>query len=237
MDQDRLRTIVAALLNDAGRTPQEAELARKKAAELMLDAGVTEAELLAEDADMLLEALDIGRRDWLVAKYISMRVARLSGCRTWYEDLRTSKGRRSDRKKVNFAGYRPDVENAEWLLEHILKAGKDAVRASGLKENREKEDMLSVFGATVARRLDEVADAMEVAREETGVRAGRDLVLVRDAKVDDFVEEQGVSLRDANTRGRDRVRANAAAAGREAGENVSLGRPVGAGGQAALPSS
>lgn len=236
MDQDRLKTIVAALLNDAGRTPEEAELAKKKAAQLMLQAGVTQEELLAEDADMLLEMIDIGRREWLVSKYVATRVARLSGCQTYYEKMYTSQGRRSDRKKVHFAGYRPDVENAQWLFNHIIEASKRAVKASGLKENREKEDMLTTFAVTVAMRLNDIADAMDTAREEEGVPVGNDLVLVRDAKIDDFLKDQGVQLATAHNRPRGEVGLNAAEAGRKAGSEVSLGRPIEGNGPLALPS-
>jgi hypothetical protein len=237
MDQDRLRKIVGALLNDTGRTPQEAKLARNKAAQLMLDAGVSEAELLSEDADMLLETLDIGRREWLVSKFIMTRVARLSGCRSYVMDLRSAAGRRSDRKRVHFAGYRPDVENAEWLMAHLLAAATSAVRQSGMKTNRQKEDMLVAFGGTVARRLDELADAMTVVREEQDFTSGQYLVEVRDAKVDKFMKDDlGLELVMSQHRGRS-TGLEASEAGKAAGRAVALGRPVEHGGRPALPSS
>ncbi len=236
MDQDRLRNVVEALLNDSGRTLQEAALARKKAAQLMLDAGVTEAELLSEDADMLLEAVETGRREWLVAGFIMLRVARLSGCRTYCESLLTKAGRRSDRKRVNFAGYRSDVENAEWLLRHLLEAAKGALRLSGFETNRQKEDMLVSFGATVAERLDDLADAMDVAREEREAHGGKYLVEVRDAKVDEFMTSLDLDLYTSKSYGR-YCGQDASAAGKAAGNAVSLGRPVdGPGGRLALPS-
>lgn len=230
MDQDRLRKIVEALLNDNGRTPEEAELAHQKAAELMLEAGLSEEELLQDDVEMLRETLEASRREWLVAGRVMVAVARLSACRAYYEDVRHPRtGRRTDRKRVNFCGYGPDVENARWLYSHLVEEGLRLLKQSGPMERREKDDFLVAFASSLSVRMNDLADRMDVAREEQGVPDGQSLVVDRDAAVDEWMKtELGLSLASGRSVSR-RGSADAFAMGREAASGVSLGRPVGQG--------
>jgi len=224
MDQDRLREVVEALLNDKGCTSEEAEKRRERAAKLMLKAGVTEEELLSQDADMLLDVLEVNRSQWLVAHYTCPAIARLSGCKVYWQVKLTSSFKRSDRKDVTYYGYRADVENARWLHEHVACEAVRALKASGLSERRQKEDFLVAFGARLATRLHDVASRMEVARaERTDIASHNALVQSKEAAIDTLVEEPlGVS-RD---RGRKKVGYDAYKAGQSAASRVSLGRPV-----------
>jgi hypothetical protein len=240
MDKDdkrleRLKRIVEALLNETGRTPEEAASARKKAAQLMLDAGVTEADILSGDANLVLEHLEASRRDWLVAKFCMTSVARLSGCKSYFEKVRSAYGTRSDRRRVKFAGYGPDVDNAVWLLDNILREGHKALGLSGLTANRAKEDFLAAFGARLRDRIEDLADAMDTAREERTSYGSTSLVEVKDADIDAFLKLKGVVL--ANSKGKRRsIGLNAWEKGQSAADKVALGRPVEQGGVLALSS-
>lgn len=227
MDHDRLRKIVEALLNDSGRTEQEADAARRKAAQLMMEAGVSEEDLLANDAELLKEKLEAGRREWLMAQYTMTAVARLSGCRCYFSKIWTKTGGRTDRKHVHYAGYKPDVENAQWLHLHIMEQGRRALSASGITDRRQKDDFLCAFGARMARRMNELSDTMDVVREEQGVADGHSLVVSKTTAIDDYMKNVlKLDLESSNGKGRSYGSADAIDAGRDAASKVSLGRPV-----------
>lgn len=229
-DQDDMKRIVAALLEDEGRTEAETQTARKLAAKLMAKHGLTEEDVLREDRDMLRADLDIGRHDWIMTKFVGAAVADLTGTGCWRMDLAASTGRRSDRKRWTFAGYRPDVEQAEWLMGTILDAGKRGARP--YKGDRAKSDFLASFAATVARRIRELARELDDVREHEGSTA---LVVTKAANVDSYVtDELGVRLQDGRSRGRGIRDHGAATAGRKAGAEVSLSRPVGGRGPLAI---
>ena len=128
MSDERTKALISALLGEDGRTEAEMEAAKRQAAKMMARHGLTEADVLREDRDMLRADLEIGRHDWIMTKFVGAAIAALTGTKCWRMDLAASTGRRSDRKRWTFAGYRPDVEQAEWLMETVLEAGKRAAR-------------------------------------------------------------------------------------------------------------
>lgn len=224
MSDERTKAMIAALLSDEGRTEAEMEAARRQAAKLMARHGFTEEDVLREDRDMKRADLEIGRHEWIVAKFIGAAVARLTGTQSWVQDLRASTGRRSDRKRYTFAGYRPDVEQAEWLMETVMTAAKGGSRV--YKGDRAKSDFLAAFAVTVSRRISALCTELQEVRETQGSTA---LVVVKEANVRSYVEDLGVRLRDGRSGGRSIHDAAAASAGRAAGERVGLGRPIGSG--------
>lgn len=224
MSDERTKALIAALLNEDGRTEAEAASAREKAARLLVRHGLTEAEVLSEDRDMARADTELGRHDWIVVKFLGGAIARLTGTTAWYRDLPAKTGRRSDRKLYSFAGYRPDVEQADWLMATVLAAGKAAAR--GVGNDRSKSDLLAAFAVTVARRLRDLTEATDTARAAAGSTA---LVPVKQANVDEYVREITGGLRDSRTRGRSLRDGAAAAEGRRAGAAVSLSRPLGKG--------
>jgi len=223
-NEARMKAIIAALLEDGGRTEAEAAGARAQAARLMVKHGLTEADVLSATPDMKTGTYDVGRYQWMVAKFIAGAIAKLTGTCAYSEALRTSAGRRSDRKRFSFAGYRPDVEQAEWLFSHIIDAGDTA--AKGVGGDKAKSDLLAAFAVTVSRRLKMLQTATDEVRAEAG---GTDLVVVKDAKVNEYVEQSVGKLCDGRAKGRRTQDQDAAARGREAGQKVSLARGVGSG--------
>ena len=225
-NQEDMTRIIAALLEEAGKTEAEQEQTRKLAAKLMEKHGLTEEDVKKKDRDMLRADLEIGRHEWIMAKYFGSAIAKLTGTQSWRQDLRASTGRRSDRKKWTFAGYRPDVEQADWLMKTLLEAGTRGAKA--YKGDRAKSDFLASFAAVVMRRVNELTEELETVRETSG---STDLVVVKEANVNSYVaDELGVRLATGRTRGRGLQDASASAAGRKAGAEVSLRRPVGGSG-------
>lgn len=230
MSDERTKALIAALLSEDGRTEAEMEAAKRQAAKMMAKHGLTEADVLREDRDMLRADLEIGRHDWIMTKFVGAAIAALTGTKCWRMDLAASTGRRSDRKRWTFAGYRPDVEQAEWLMETVLEAGKRAARP--YKGDRAKSDCLAAFAATVARRIHDLAEELDGVRAAEG---STELVVTKAANVDSYVaDELGVRLQDGRSRGRGIRDQGAASAGRKAGAEVSLARPVGGCGPLAL---
>lgn len=225
MNEDRAKSLIAALLNTEGRTPDEIEAARKQAAKLMVKFDLTEEDVLREDRDMSTWFREVGRHQWLVARWVSPAIEELTCTRYFYSSIRANTGGRSDRKRTTFMGYRPDVEQAEWLLDTIIEAGNQAV--SGAKTDKARSDLMTGFAMIVSQRIRELA--AEVNKGRAAVATGTDLVVVKMALVDQFLEEQGIKLVDGKGRGRGVQDLDAFARGMDAGAKVSLSRPVGKG--------
>lgn len=238
MDKDRLRKLVEALLHGTWGTPEEEASARRKAAELMLSAGVTTEELLNSGHKIMRQYGEVGRREWNVAKYVFTPVARLSGCRAYSADLASKKtGGRTDRKGITFAGYGPDVENAIWLFNSLLRQADQMLRGIGLPaSSAQGKDALAAFGSRVAGRIDELADSMDAVREERrALDADRALAVVdKEDEILRFLRENGVVLQRTHT-GTRHFHGDAVALGRSAADRATLGRSVAAGGPTMLP--
>lgn len=225
MNEDRAKSLIAALLATEGRTPDEIEAARKQAAKLMVKFDLTEEEVLREDRDMATWHREVGRHQWLVARYIATAIEELTCTRNFYSAVRASTGGRSDRKRTTFMGYRPDVEQAEWLMDTIIAAANQAV--SGAKNDKARSDLMTGFAVVVQRRILDLA--AEVNKGRAAVATGTDLVLVKLGMVDEYMEAQGIKLQDGRGRGRDVQDSSAFIQGMEAGAKVSLSKPLGKG--------
>lgn len=231
MDLDRAKTIIAALLTEDGRTPDEMEAARKQAARLLVKHGLTEEEVMREDRDMASVKTEMNRYGWVMGKWFAKSVATLTGTASWFTVKPTATGKRSDRKDCTFAGYRPDVEQAEWLLRNLLDAGMRG--CAGMATDRARSDFLTAYAQTVHGRLKALIAETAAVRET--VSGSTALVVVKDANVQDYVEkEMGVRLHKTRA-GHGGFRDPAAmAAGVKAGKEVSLSRPIGGKGPLAI---
>lgn len=225
MNEDRAKSLIAALLATEGRTPDEIEAARKQAAKLMVKFDLTEEEVLREDRDMATWSREVGRHQWLVARYIATAIEELTCTRYFYQSVQASTGGRSDRKRTTFMGYRPDVEQAEWLMDTIIHAANQAV--SGAKNDKERSDLMTGFAIVVQCRILDLA--AEVNKGRAAVPTGTDLVVVKMSLVDDYMTEQGIKLQDGRGRGRGVQDRLAFLKGMEAGSKVSLSKPIGTG--------
>ena len=230
MDLERAKTLIAALLNEEGRTPDEMEAARKQAAKLLVKFGLTEEEVTRADKDMLRVQIELTRYGWVMCKWFAKSVADLTGTQSWIAIKPTVNGKRSDRKDYFFAGYRPDVEQAEWLLNTLIEAGMRGSRS--LKTDRARSDFLTAYSQTVWSRLKELIAATQAARME--VSGATDLVVVKEANVRAFMDEMGLKLSKSTASHKGIRDPYAAAAGKKAGKEVSFSKPVGGKGPLAL---
>lgn len=219
---EKARASIAALLADDGRTPEEAEQARKMAVRLMAKHGLTEADIKASAPNMGKAAIEIGRHDWLLYKAVAFNVERLTGARIFTRELATSNGKRSDRKLVTIMGFQSDVEWAYWLLGHLIEASKRS--AAGSVSDRQRSDRVTGFGIAVGLRLRALAD--EMATHQTAAPSGTALVEVKSARVNDFLVQEGIVLGVSKAKSRDVKDAAGFQKGLVDGSKVSLGRPI-----------
>ena len=224
MDEEKARRIVSALLNDAGRTPEEAAAAAQKAAEIMLEHGLTPEDLEDPKAQVGVTRSEATRHEWLLVKFLMVPVADMTGCRAWYGDIWTPRGGRTDRKAYNFAGYGPDVENAVWLMGTLLRAAKDGARAFGFSKDPERSSYLVGFAAEAQKRIMAVVESMD--RAQNALPSAMALVESKAGAIDEHLKGLGLKLGRSRTSG-SHVGGDAGEAGREAGRHVALGRPVG----------
>lgn len=230
MDLDRAKTIIAALLSEEGRTPEEMESARKQAAKLLVKFGLTEEEVTRADRDMTKASLELTRYGWVMGKWFAKSVAELTGTRSWMTIKPTANGKRSDRKDYTFAGYRPDVEQAEWMLAMLLEAGMRGCKS--LKTDRSRSDFLTAFAQVVHVRLKALIAETQAARAE--VSGATDLVVVKEANVADFVSTLGLKLAPSKASHGGIKDGYAAQTGVKAGKAVSFSKPVSGKGPLAL---
>jgi hypothetical protein len=233
-DTEDLKRIIAGLLKTEGRTEAEIAAFRRKAAKMMHSLGLTEEEVRAEDPDMFQSCTQITRFDWIISQLVMSPIESLTDTKCWYRVLRTASGKRSDRKQVNFAGYRSDVDQATWLFRHILEQAK--IGARGVSGTRERNSYLVGFGAAVRSKIHDLAASLaEVRNEVQGT--GTDLVLLEKAQVvAAFLETVAPGLARDKSKGTQARNRAAAQAGARDGKVVSLGRGVSQGVNA-LPSA
>lgn len=229
-DLTKMKEIIANLLDTEGRSPEEVRAFQDKAAKLMHKLGLTRDEILAKDPDMHMSSTQITRFDWVVAQLLFHPIERLTGTQTWYEILPTASGKRSDRKIVYFAGYRSDVDQAEWLFSHILQQASAGAR--GITASKERNSYLVGFAAAVGKKVLDLANSLDNLREPVRFKDGEvnDLVLAsKEAVVKAYLEEMAPGLEAADNKGTVIKNRAAASAGASDGSKVSLGRGVSAG--------
>jgi len=234
MSDDRMKEIITALLETEGRTEAEVKATQAKAAKLMAKLGITRESIMASRPDLAAGSHEITRFDWIVCQSIMVAISDLTGTQCWYDVLLTASGKRSDRKRITYAGYRSDVDQATWLLRHLLDAAKQG--SSGLSVNSERTSYLVGFASAVYQRIRELEASLNSARPELDRSTGSDLVIARDTTVEEFVKTLVSGLVTGGDKGSKVKNGAAFAGGQAAGKSVSLGKGVGAGPKA-LPSS
>jgi len=239
-DISDLKKIIAGMLETEGRTEAEIATFQKKAAKMMHELGLSREEIMAKDPDMFHSTTQITRFDWIVTQLVFGPIMSLTGTKMWYEILPTPSGKRSDRKLVYFGGYRSDVDQATWLFQHVLEQAKQG--AAGIKATSERNSYLVGFGAGVAKKIRDLAKSLDTVREEqatTGSSQDASCVVLMEKEriVASFIDSVAPGLITTSNKGTSIRDGAAAGAGARDGKNVSLGRGVGQGAAAALPSA
>ena len=201
-----------------GCTEQEALAAAEKVAELLDRYGLSLGELdfRAQPCDGI--GIQTNRRRFAPIDSCVPGIAAFFDCRVWLEQAKGTALR------YVFFGLRGDVAAAQYLYEMVERAFEtetEAFRASGLYARMagERRSATNSFQIGLGRGISDKLQAMRTARyANQRSAAGRDLVPVKAAMVDEEVAKLGLDLQTREMgRGR-RVLSDAFAAGEAAGQ-------------------
>jgi hypothetical protein len=221
----RIRALAARTV-ERGCSEAEALAAAQKVGELLEVYGLTMSEVeLREEACLQREVVFADPRR-VAMKWLFPELLRFTECKGWTSGTDT----------LVLFGLEPDVLMAEYLL-HVIGAAliqEEAAYRRGPHFAARRAQAQAVlrsfrlgFASRVAARLGELAEARQ--RSQEGVRAstGTALVLVKQQRIAEGFRGLGLRLRTVHREATIRDR-GAWGAGRQAGERVSLERPVGA---------
>jgi hypothetical protein len=222
-----IKKIVGALLNDSGRTPEEAELAADKAAQLLARSGLTLQDVVENGGeDIILGApIEVGRHPWIVFKFLLTPISRLTQTEIWFNELLTKNGNPGDRKSIAVVGYDADVEWAKWLIQVIETSARQAIK--GVKTDPDKRAILIGVGVRLRDRINLLVSKMDRAIQEQG-QDGKAVVLHKSAQLEQWIKELGIELAPSKNRGSDMTKLSGEKfkEGLSKGDRIALGRPI-----------
>jgi hypothetical protein len=136
--------------------------------------------------------------------------------------------RDSSKAGLTFVGFKSDIDDATWLLDHLSDFVHSALFEFLLDclapEGQERKEEIRgfVIGCTgrISGRLIEMCDQTKTVRTTNG----NALVVIKDQAINDLLKAKGIWLR--TRRSRARFSDGARAAGQSAGDRASFGRPV-----------
>jgi hypothetical protein len=136
-----------------------------------------------------------------------------------------------DRSKagLSFVGFKSDIDNATWLLDHLADFIHDKLFEFLLDclapEGKERKQEIRgfVIGCTerISARIIEMCDQSRAVR----TASGKELVVIKDQAIKDFMKAEGICLGSSGG-SRAGFSDGARAAGQSAGDRASFGRPV-----------
>lgn len=224
MAQRSMKERAAALMaraNDPASSEAEANLCMQKAMDLMSKFGFTMDEISGDQA----EEIGASSTCWTNGRpggamvFVQNAIAAFTNTRVSF------KGNLSNGSAMTYHGYGPERDLAVWLHGHILNAIKvesatydpgpfsPAIRAKDRKS----------FAIYMARRIAQRLYAMSETLDDAGRGTGTDVMIVKNQKLDEHFEDLG--FKKAIHR-KVSVFSEGAEAGKRAGENLSLHRPV-----------
>ncbi|EBA18367.1 hypothetical protein RSK20926_11629 [Roseobacter sp. SK209-2-6] len=222
-----------ARANDPASSEAEANLCMQKAMDLMSKFGFTMEEVSGDQAEEIGASSTpwTGGRPGGAMVFVQNAIAAFTNTRGAF------RGRPSSGSAMTYYGYGAERDLAVWLHGHILNAIKvesasydpgpysPAIRAKDRKS----------FAIFMARRIAQRLYAMSETLDDAGRGTGTEVMIVKNQKLDEHFES--LCLRKAINR-KISVFSEGAEAGKQAGENLSLHRPVtGQGATLALPSN
>jgi hypothetical protein len=205
--------------------------------------GATEAEMLSalDKASAMMDAYDITNDELQVAKEeaamlyadppdlqdphkikwrLSYGVAEFCGVQIY---------RSGHEIGLKCIGMPSDVQFAMWLLDNLADfvfAELYAHLIGCLAPRSERRVIIRSFTAACCERItDRLLDLMK--RSKTARTSnGRELVVIKNTAIKDFMKEHGIHLRSCSTGSPSNVDGAAQAAGRASGDRATFGRPV-----------
>jgi hypothetical protein len=206
---------------DNGATEAEAIASAAKAREIMDRYRLTMSDVEIQEEEIVKEEVD--RENPLrfaPTDYCASGIERYCGIKIWYQ-------KRCGVRRAIFFGLKSDVKMARYLYEMI--AGTIKVQSAAYARSascRDRDDPRG-FRLGMAARIDERLSEMARAAEPVATTAsGTALVVVKNAIVDAAYSDLHLKLRKSRLGG-SLVSHRGYAAGKEAGNRVNLGRPVG----------
>jgi hypothetical protein len=224
-DRNSIVDKIKALLSKtkANGCTEEEELSALAKARAWIDAheiSDDELQLSREEKAILRDESEADARDTHKIKWqLGHGVAR-------YCNVRIFRGH--SKAGLTFVGFKSDIDNATWLLDHLADFVHDKLFEFLLDclapEGQERKEEIRgfVIGITerIGARLIKMCDQSETERT-TSANA---LVVIKDQAIKDFLKAEGICLR--SSRSRAGFSDDARAAGRSAGDQASFARPV-----------
>ena len=231
-DIDRLKARIQALRAktvENGCTEQEALAAAAKVAELLdqHDLSLSDVEIREEPCERAV--VETYRRQRVPLDGCVNAIAAFCDCRVWRE-----KNSQGEHRYV-FFGLSPDVAVAHYIADLVSTAM--AVEASRFKRTAgylryrpaDRRTVSASFLHGMAASIGGKLTAMKHERDAVNASTGRDLVVVKQAVVDQELAKLGMRFGKARATGR-RVAATAFEAGQAAGRNLRINPGVGVAG-------
>jgi hypothetical protein len=137
--------------------------------------------------------------------------------------------RTSHQTGLTCIGMPSDVQFAMWLLNTLADfvfAELYAHLIGCLAPQKERRIIIRSFTAACCDRITERLLALVERSKAARTGNGRELVVVKDAAIKAFMEDNGIYLRQCSGYAPSTVNAAAQAAGRAAGDRATFGRPV-----------
>jgi hypothetical protein len=217
---DKIRALLSKTVEN-GCTESEALAALDKARAMMDAHEVTEADLkLTKEEKAVFKQDPAFQRDphkirWLLC----YSIGKFCGVEVW---------RHGEGDDLRFCGMKSDVDFAQWLLDSLSMYVRNELAGHLIgnladKSTRRLQIKSFVLGATgrIGRRMLDLVEQSDVKCTSNG----RALVVVKTQAIQTMMEEMGITLTISKSR-RKTVDGNSYAAGQNAGNNASFGRPI-----------
>ncbi|QBR34845.1 hypothetical protein ETW23_00325 [Leisingera sp. NJS201] len=218
--RDRARALLARA-NDPASSEAEVNLCMQKSMDLMSKFGFTMDEISGDQAE------DIGASytRWTNGRpggamvYVQNAIAAFTNTRVAF------KGCVSEGSAMTYHGYSAERDLAVWLHGHILNAIKveSANYDPGPYPPHIRAKDRKSFAIYMARRIAQRLYAMSETLDDAGRGTGTEVMIVKNKKLDDHYESLG--FKKAVNR-KVSVFSEGVEAGKRAGDNLSLRRPV-----------
>lgn len=201
---------------EAGCTEEEAILAAQRAGQLLEKYNLSLSEVEVREEPIGKRTLHTGGRrvDHPIAKWLSVPIADLCNCKVWGD-------RKDDNITTVFFGTEADTQVAAYILELCMRA-HDTEKAAYMRRRRGigKSGGTS-FSHGMGRRLAERINNMAQPKSNT---TGRDLVVLKNALVEEKFQALNIRLRNSKSSVRLRDKGSADAGSRAADRvNITTG--------------
>jgi hypothetical protein len=131
---------------------------------------------------------------------------------------------------LKFIGMPSDVQFAQWLLDNLADSvfGELYAHLIGcLAPKSERRIIIRSFVEACCDRITARLTELVERSKQQRTSSGRELVLVKDAAIKQYMKDHDIHLRSCCMGGSSNINESASAAGRAAGDRASFGRPVG----------